>query len=245
MPLARRARMITEKIWTSGSTAVIYDATRFADCDPQWFDQGYYREHGAVMHSTTGRGGVLLLQRPDETWVLRHYHRGGFVAKAVYDHYFWTGLHWNRAFREWRLLARLHEWQLPAPRPIAARVVRRGLVYQADIVTRFIPDTQPLSSALRAGGVSDEQWTRIGAMLREFHGHGVDHPDLTAHNVLLGPADAVFLVDFDNARLRPSGAWARAGLARFERSLRKVAHETGAQFDARAWTFVRRAYDDL
>ena len=28
-------------------------------------------------------------------------------------------------------------------------------------------------------------WRRIGAMIRAVHDHGVDHPDLTAHNVLL------------------------------------------------------------
>jgi 3-deoxy-D-manno-octulosonic acid kinase len=185
---------------------------------------------------------VLLLKRPEETWVLRHYHRGGFVAKVVYDHYLWTGRDRNRAFREWRLLAHLHGLGLPVPRPIAARAVREGPLYQADIVTRLIPNTRPLSSALRAGEVTDEHWTRIGAMLRDFHRHGVDHPDLTAHNVLLGPEPDVFLVDFDNARLRPPGPWSQAGVARFERSLRKVALETGLEFDARAWELVGRAY---
>ena len=237
--------MITEQVAAVGRAVVIYDAGRFSGSDPQWFDEGYYRANGAVIHSTTGRGGVLLLKRPDETWVLRHYHRGGVVAKLVYDHYLWTGRDRNRAFREWRLLARLHALKLPAPRPIAARAVREGPLYRADIVTRLIPDTRPLSSQIRAATVSDEQWLRIGAMLREFHRHGVDHPDLTAHNVLLGPGSGVFLVDFDNARLREPGPWARAGIARFERSLRKVALETGTEFDARAWQLVRGAYTNL
>ncbi|HEY7670882.1 MAG TPA: 3-deoxy-D-manno-octulosonic acid kinase [Gammaproteobacteria bacterium] len=234
--------MITEQVAKFGRTIVIYDASRFSECDPKWFDDAYYRAQGAVIHSTTGRGGVLLLERPEETWVLRHYHRGGFVAKLVYDHYLWTGRDRNRAFREWRLLAHLHALGLPAPRPIAARAVRVGPLYQADIVTRLIPDTQPLSSVIRAATVADEQWLRIGAMLRAFHRAGVDHPDLTAHNVLLGGGPSVFLVDFDNARLRPPGPWSRMGLARFERSLRKVALETGTEFDARAWQLVRRTY---
>jgi 3-deoxy-D-manno-octulosonic acid kinase len=237
--------MITEKIAVLGRVVVIYDAGRFSDCDPQWFDADYYRASGAVLHSTTGRGGVLLLERPDETRVLRHYHRGGFVARLVYDHYLWTGRNRNRAFREWRLLAHLHGLELPVPRPIAARVVRTGPLYQADIVTRLIPDTQPLSSLIRAGTVANEQWLRIGAMLRAFHRAGVDHPDLTAHNVLLGATPSVFLVDFDNARLRLPGPWARMGLARFERSLRKVALESGTEFDAHAWQLVRESYGSL
>jgi 3-deoxy-D-manno-octulosonic acid kinase len=236
--------MIPERIAALGRTLVIYDADRFQECDPRWFDADYYRANGAALHSTTGRGGVLLLERPDETWVLRHYHRGGFVAKLVYDHYLWTGQDRNRAFREWRLLARMQSLGLPAPRPIAARVVRAGPLYQADIVTRLIPDTQPLSTVIRAATVVDEQWLAVGAMLRAFHRHGVDHPDLTAHNVLLGTRPSVFLVDFDNARLRPPGPWSRLGVARFERSLRKVALETGTEFDARAWQLVRHAYAD-
>jgi 3-deoxy-D-manno-octulosonic acid kinase len=234
--------MIPEQVAAFGRVVVIYDSGRFSDCDPQWFDDGYYRDNGAALHSTTGRGGVLLLKRPDETWVLRHYHRGGFVAKLVYDHYLWTGRNRNRAFREWRVLAHLHGLGLPVPRPIAARVVRSGPLYQADIVTRLIPDTRPLSSVIRAGTVADEHWQSIGTMLRAFHKAGVDHPDLTAHNVLLGTPANVFLVDFDNARLRLPGPWSRMGLARFERSLRKVALETGTEFDAHAWQLVRDAY---
>jgi 3-deoxy-D-manno-octulosonic acid kinase len=236
--------MIAERVSEVGCTVVVYDASRFPEYDSQWFDAGYYRAHGAVLHSTTGRGGVLLLKRPEETWVMRHYHRGGFVAKLVHDHYLWTGRDRNRALREWRLLAHLHGLGLPVPRPIAARAVREGPLYQADIVTRFIPDTRPLSSVLRAGEVTDDQWTHIGAMLREFHRHGVDHPDLTAHNVLLGSEPDVFLVDFDNARLRPQGPWSQGGIARFERSLRKVALETGTDFDTHGWQLVRRAYEE-
>jgi 3-deoxy-D-manno-octulosonic acid kinase len=233
--------MLIEKIRTSGNCAAIYDASRYGGFDPRWFDQAYYREHGAMLHSTTGRGGVLILERDSETWVLRHYHRGGVVARFIYDHYLWTGLERCRAFREWRLLARLHDLELPAPRPIAARIVRLGPIYQADIVTTFISGTRPLSTFLRDGDVANEQWIGIGTMLRDFHRHGVDHPDLTAHNILLAGHKA-FLVDFDNAKLRPPGHWQQWGLGRLERSLRKVALETGTEFDVQAWQIVRAAY---
>jgi len=233
--------MVIETTCTSGNRAAIYDASRYAAFDPRWFERSYYREHGAVLHSTTGRGGVLILERGSETWVLRHYHRGGVVARFIYDHYLWTGLKRCRAFREWRLLARLHDLELPAPRPIAARIARQGPIYQADIVTSFISGTRPLSMFLRDGDVADEQWIGIGAMLRDFHRYGVDHPDLTAHNILLAGQKA-FLVDFDNAKLRPSGRWQQSGLGRLERSLRKVALETGTEFDGRAWQLVRGAY---
>lgn len=234
--------MIDECIRVDGARAAIFDAARYSDYDTRWFDADFYGRGGALRHRTTGRGGVLILDRGEESWVLRHYQRGGLVARFVHDHYLWTGLDRSRAFREWRLLARLAGLGLPSPRPIAARVVRQGPIYQADIVTGLIPGTLPLSSYLRDGNVADAQWKAIGSMLREFHAHGVEHPDLTAHNILIGKGEGVFLVDFDNARLRPPGEWQRAGLYRLERSLRKVALETGTRFDDDAWRLVLGAY---
>jgi 3-deoxy-D-manno-octulosonic acid kinase len=79
-------------------------------------------------------------------------------------------------------------------------------------------------------------------MIRAVHDRGVDHPDLTAHNVLLDGGGNCFLVDFDNARVNPPGEWRRAGLERFNRSLRKVALETGTEFDAEAWRELESGY---
>jgi hypothetical protein len=60
--------------------------------------------------------------------------------------------------------------------------------------------------------------------------------------VLLDDAGAPFLVDFDNAELKSPGTWQRAGLERFNRSLRKVALETGTDFDAAAWRELEAGY---
>ena len=219
-------------------------AKRYIDVvDAQWFDQNFWETRGARRHTSTGRSPVLIVDRGDESWVLRHYRRGGAVARFVDDHYVYTGLHRTRAFREWQLLQQLARWGLPAPAAIAARVDRTGWLYQADIITRFLPDTQALSARLANEGVDASTWRRIGGMLRRFHDHGVDHPDLTAHNILVDTQGRVFLVDFDNAVLRePEGPWMRRGLARFERSLRKVALETGTSFDEASWQMLREAY---
>src|SRR5690606_29835677 len=175
-------------------------------------------------------------------WALRHYHRGGLVAKLIEDHYLWLGLERTRAFREWRLLASLAAAGLPVPRPVAARVNRTGPIYTADIITVFLPDTRRLSGYLADGAVPPDVWEKIGRMVRAFHDRGVQHPDLTAHNILLDSHGEVFLVDFDNAAIRPPGRWQEAGLARLERSLRKVAMETGTEFDPAAWAEVEQAY---
>ena len=180
----------------------------------------------------------------DETWVYRHYHRGGLISRLIYDQYLWAGAERTRPVREWRLLNALRGLELPAPRPVAACAVRSGLVYRADILTVLLPDTEPLSSMIGEVWRDTGLWTEIGAMLAGFHQAGCDHPDLTAHNVLVDSARRPFLVDFDNASLKPAGAWARAGIARFKRSLKKVSLETGTEFDQSAWRALLASYSE-
>lgn len=207
-----------------------------------WFDPALWRRAGAVAIETSGRGEVLIVEHGAEQWVLRHYRRGGLVARVVDDHYVWLGADRTRAFREWRLLRSLHAAGLPVPSPVAAHVYRTGVIYTADIITTYLPETRKLSWFISQGCVPQGCWRRIGAMLRAFHDHGVDHPDLTAHNVLLDEAGDAFLVDFDNALSKPPGDWQRAGVERFNRSLRKVALETGTDFDAGAWAELEAGY---
>lgn len=227
---------------STGPHIVLFDAHAQERFDGASFERDRWQARGARLHSSTGRGGVLILDHGGGTWVLRHYHRGGLVARFVYDHYLWLGTERTRSFREWRLLEQLHREGFPVPRPIAAHVLRRGLVYEADIVTDYLVDTRSLSSHLLGGGAPASCWPAIGRMLRRFHDRGVDHPDLTAHNILLDGGGNVFLIDFDNAVLRASGAWRRAGMARLERSLRKVALHSGTEFDGAGWAALLAAY---
>ena len=232
------------EIRSAGHTVTIHDPGSYPEFDPRWFDRDWWLEEGARTHSITGRGSVLMLDRDNETWVYRHYHRGGLVSRVIYDQYFWSGAERTRPVREWRLLAALGTKALPVPRPVAARAVRSGLVYRADILTVLLPDTKPLSSII--GGVWEDSrlWCDIGKMLARFHKAGCDHPDLTAHNVLVDSTRRPFLVDFDNATLKPAGSWAEAGIARFRRSLLKVSLETSTEFNEAAWTAFLAAYSD-
>jgi 3-deoxy-D-manno-octulosonic acid kinase len=207
-----------------------------------WFDAAQWRRGGAVAIETSGRGAALIVEHGSDTWVLRHYRRGGVVARFIDDHYLWLGAERTRAFREWRLLRKLRDAGLPVPNPVAAHVYRTGPIYTADIITSYLPDTRKLSWFIGQGRAPADCWRRVGAMIRAVHDHGVDHPDLTAHNVLLDGAGNTFLVDFDNAYFKAPGEWRRLGLERMNRSLRKVALETGTDFDAAAWRDVEAGY---
>jgi 3-deoxy-D-manno-octulosonic acid kinase len=233
---------MTEKIVVAGRHALLCDADLATPADASWFDADHWHEAGGVALETSGRGAVLIVTRGADTWVVRHYHRGGFVARFVADHYLWSGLDRTRAFREWRLLRRLRDAGLPVPNPIAAHVYRTGPIYTADIITTYLPDTRKLSSFISEGAVPPHCWRQIGRMIRAVHAYGVDHPDVTAHNILLDTRGSLFLVDFDNAYVKPAGSWERAGVERLQRSLRKVALETGTEFDAAAWAQIEAGY---
>lgn len=218
---------------------------RLADFDPGWFDRVAWEANGARRHTSTGRAPVLICEMAGQSWVLRHYSRGGLVARFVEDHYVWRGLEYTRAWRELDILAQMREWKLPVPQPVAALVGRSGLIYRADIITVFIPETQALSALLRNDSVSDSLWRRIGEVLGAFHARGIDHPDITAHNILVDSNERVFLVDFDNALIRRAGNWRMRGFARFQRSLRKVALETGGTFSPGEWQAVVEGYEAI
>lgn len=225
-----------------GRATVLFDGATYPEFDPSVFDDRGWHSDRTLAHTKTGRGGVRMLERGNETWVRRHYHRGGLVARLVYDHYLWRGLDRSRPARELRLLATMRDLELPVPAPVAGRVVLGGLIYRADLISVLLPGTYPLSNGIAAADVDPAVWPRIGSMLARFHGARVDHPDLTAHNILLDAAGQPYLLDFDNARLRDDAGWQDARIARLHRSLNKVALETGTTFDPNGWDALFDAY---
>lgn len=186
--------------------------------EPDWFDPGYWRAHGAGAPLGTGRG-IAVAAGPDARWVLRHYRRGGLPARWCADSYLWLGEAGARPVRELRLLAELTRRAAPVPKPVAARVVRRGLLYRGDILVERIERAATLAE--RAAQLTPADWAIVGEAIRAFHAAGGWHADLNARNVLLAPA-GVYLVDLDRGRLVTPGRAQRRNLARLRRSLVKL-----------------------
>ena len=138
--------------------------------------------------------------------------------------------------------AELNARELPVPTPIAARVRRSGVGYTADIITGYIEDSRSFETMLYEGGVCLESWNLVGSTLRRFHDYGVDHSDLNVRNILVDGAQRVWFIDFDKGELRESGSWQNANLSRLKRSLRKVALESGTDFDVEGWEALERGY---
>lgn len=205
-----------------GAGCVLLCASEFAgSAIPDWFDAKLWGD-AAQPVSEGGRGAAWFIRRDEGDWVLRHYRRGGLVARISRDRYLWAGEASVRSVAEFRLLQRLRELGLPVPRPIAAMYWRRGLGYGAGLIVERIASARPMTMLLDDGDRAE--WAQIGATIARFHHQGVEHADLNANNILLGEAQ-VCLIDFDRGRLHAGnsgGAWQQANLDRLARSLRKL-----------------------
>jgi len=202
---------------------MIYDARLTQPVSAQWFSAAYWETSASVERVGTGRGAAWFIHTQDDAYVLRHYRRGGLMAKISIDRYVWRGLDRTRAWREWQLLAYIQACGLAAPAPVAARVVRHGLLYTADILMRRIADSVALSQYLQQLPLYEQGWQAIGRCIREFHDRLVYHADLNAHNILLNKQGKVYLIDFDKGERKPApGNWQQANLHRLLRSLDKL-----------------------
>src|SRR5258708_29017649 len=149
------------------------------------FDPEYWRGRHELLEAAGGRGSAWFIASGARQWVLRHFRRGGFIARLSQDCYVWTGENRVRAFAEWRLLELLTHRGLPVPKPVGARYQRSGLCYRCDLITQRIANAEPLSAVLVRGALAEPRWRAVGATIASLHRAGVDHADLNAHNILL------------------------------------------------------------
>jgi 3-deoxy-D-manno-octulosonic acid kinase len=208
------------------------------------FDPQYWRMRGLLEAADRGRGAAWFVGPPRQPWVLRHYRRGGVIARVSRDRYVWAGEARVRSFAEYRLLAYLHQRALPVPAPVGARYLRSGLTYRCDLITQRIEAAQPMSALLLEGALRDSHWRSIGEAVAALHGAGADHPDLNAHNVLIAADGAVRVIDFDRGRLRKPGTWAARNLDRLHHSLAKIAGESAMRRAlAQPWAILEAGYE--
>jgi len=193
----------------------------------QLFDAHYLQQQQLITGTAQGRGTTYFFKPSQESTdnglVLRHYLRGGLIANISNDHYLWTGLKHTRAYRELQILIELYQKGLAVAKPFAARVVRRGFLYSADIITYVIPDTITLVQQLSTASLDAKHWRTIGESIAAMHQHRVYHDDLNANNILINNQQQCFVIDFDKALIKHSTNlnWRDNNLQRLLRSLKK------------------------
>ncbi|GBL05726.1 3-deoxy-D-manno-octulosonic acid kinase [Glaciecola sp. KUL10] len=210
-----------------------------------YFAPDYLKKHKLINRTAEGRGTVYFFNFGDIEVVLRHYYRGGLIAKLVKDKFVFAGIQNTRAFRELAILEHLHKKGVNVPRPIAAKVRVLGLSYQCDIMTELIADAKELHECLLDKGVTEDIWHKVGEEIKKLHSAQACHYDLNVKNVLITKRNEVVLLDFDSCELKQGESWKSKNIDRFKRSLRKQAakYENYA-FSEDKWAILLNAYSD-
>lgn len=190
-----------------------------------------------------GRGNTMFVGNIPRQFVLRHYIRGGLIGKLVRDKYVWTGAESTRPFREWRMLAKMSDNGLRVPRPAAARYVRSGPFYTADLITVRVPNVCALSTWIHENEAGESFWQELGEAIYEFHEHGVYHADMNAFNLQIDGAGHLWMLDFDRGKLLPPGTWQQKTLSRLHRSLEKIKlQDPSLHYDENCWEQLLQGY---
>ena len=214
-----------------------------SELTPAHFDLDYWADKPGHALLGGGRGATVKISLDGEDAILRRYYRGGMVGKFLTDQYLWLGKAASRPWREWDILERAWQAGLPVPKPIAACVCRKLWWYRAAIITGFLADTETLASRLQASEVSVEIWNRLGRIIRDVQREGICHPDLTVTNVLIDDRDRLYLIDFDNARIKAGlGDWQWGPLHRLQRSIDKFDQMYRPNYSGDDWQALMDGY---
>lgn len=211
---------------TRGAGRIVFNPRLASHPKPEWFDPASWGDAARPVASG-GRGAAWFVRGPFGSAVLRHYLRGGQMARFSRDAFFWSGAADVRSHNELELLGLMRGLDLPVPEPVASIHWRSGVFYRAAILVGTIENTRTFASVLEVGIDDARLWRRIGTLIARFHQARIHHSDLNAHNVLIDAEGFGHLIDFDKSerRLKGDNDWQAENMARFARSIHKVCGE--------------------
>ncbi len=237
---------MTLQITKEGHQVLIVLENTPDNISPNWFDSHFWNKQNKVVGRSKGRFITWFIKpdRASEIMVLRHYYRGGMVSKFNTDSFFYISLNRTRCYMELILLQEMLRLKLPVPRPVGARVTRKGLFYKADLLMEKLHGID-LVDALTTEFLNEEVWRKIGQVIKKFHEIGIDHVDLNARNILLNTSGDIYLIDFDRCRKRPPQRnWQNSNLSRLKRSFIKEKEiDPTFNFQAANWDSLIGGYN--
>lgn len=236
---------MTETVEKTASGEILYDRQVISSISEDRFRPGGWLHAEPIRGrlGSGGRGNTMFVGNIPRQFVLRHYVRGGLIGKLVRDKYLWTGAEASRPFREWRMLAKMSDNGLRVPRPAAARYVRKGPFYTADLITVRVPAVRSLSTWIHEQAGSETFWQNLGAAIHGFHAQGVYHADMNAFNLQIDGDGNLWMLDFDRGKLLPAGPWQQQTLSRLHRSLQKIKSlDPGLHYDETCWEHLLQGY---
>ena len=226
------------------SHRILFDATHFSTPLPEIFSGQYWQSQNAITGQALGRGTTYFFKHNQQEYVLRHYRRGGLIGKVLNDQYLYMGIEQSRAWREFKLLQHMQSLGLNSPIPIAAKVKKTGLYYQADIITVKIPDAQDLSQYLLSKPLTTNLWEKVGETIASFHNAHIYHHDLNIHNIMIDTNHKVWLIDFDKCEIRKGQSWKTSNISRLKRSFEKEQNLGNIHWKKTDWNALISAYSE-
>ena len=187
-------------IYQEKYSAILYDADLLPRPNSQWARPEYWPSATAL---NDGRGEAWKVETQWGDAVLKHYRRGGMVAKFLKDQYRFQSWAGTRSWYEWRILAHLSQAGLPVPRPWLAYAVKNGFFYRCDLLVAYIANCKNFAEIELQRLSQADIWYRLGQVLHRLCLAGVEHVDFNLSNVLLRDDDEIMVVDFDRAKFSP------------------------------------------
>ena len=208
----------------------------------QIFEAEYWQQQDAISGSAQGRGTTWFIQLDGIQAALRHYRRGGLFGKLVEDQYRFSDCESTRCAMELNVLSVLANAGVNIPKPIAARAIKSGLLYRADLMSERIPNAKDLVDVLVNSPIDADVYRRIGQEVRKMHDAGVNHTDLNIHNILLDDSQTVWIIDFDKCRQQAGDDWKESNLNRLKRSFLKEVNKRQIQWQESDWGYLNDGY---
>jgi 3-deoxy-D-manno-octulosonic acid kinase len=217
-----------------------FDETLLKEPVQRVFDPEYWQAQQRVLGSAQGRGTTWFVQTETVAAALRHYRRGGLFGKLVKDQYWFSNWEKTRCYQEFKLLNILNQAGVNVPRPIAARAVKIGPYYRADLLSEKVANARDLVAILKEGPLTAEMYQKIGYEIRKMHDAQVNHTDLNIHNIMIDSADKVWIIDFDKCYIQQGDDWKQSNYDRLARSFEKEVKRAGIHFHADSFLQIRQ-----
>ncbi|MFA0438417.1 3-deoxy-D-manno-octulosonic acid kinase [Vibrio sp. 10N.286.49.C2] len=215
-----------------------YDEALLQEPIEQVFEPDFWQSQDKVIGSAQGRGTTWFVQTQTVEAALRHYRRGGLFGKMVKDQYWFSGWEQTRSYQEYKLLHTLIAAGVNVPSPIAARAVKVGPYYRADLLSEKIANARDLVAILQEKPLPESMYQKIGQEIRKMHDAQVNHTDLNIHNILIDEQDEVWIIDFDKCRVEPGDEWKSQNYARLRRSFEKEVGRFNIHFKDSEFTHI-------
>jgi len=199
-----------------------YNSNVFSNFSNKLFNIDYISKEGLIKSVMDGRGKALELEYGGKSYFLKHYIRGGFVAKISYDRYIFNSLASTRAVKEYNFLNTMNDKGLPVPKAAALQVITNHFTYKADLITCKIENEGTLYEFIKNNKMTKALWNALSTTIEKFYQENVYHSDLNAKNIIIDKDNNFFLLDFDNSYFFYDKKLFTKSMFRLERSLKKI-----------------------